>query len=177
MNDELAKKNVALTENLNSANETISTQVAKNDTLTKQNIDLGEKVAIGSILKVSGAKILAMREKTNGQLTETSRSRNTDAFRVNFTIGDNAIAEQGERHVYIQIKDAAGNTLGNAGKLTLLDGVEITYSDRTIVNYMNKSVDIISLVEVNRDTLNEGAYTVNIYIGELLSGVASITLK
>jgi hypothetical protein len=177
MNDELAKKNATLTKNLDSANVKISTQIAKNDTLTKQNIELGEKVAIGSILKISSTKILAMREKTNGQLTETSRSRNTDAFRVNFTIADNAIAEQGERHVYIQIVDAAGNVLGNAGKLMLLDGKEITYSDRTIVNYLNKDVDVISLVEVNRDTIEEGVYTVNIYINELLSGVGSVTLK
>jgi hypothetical protein len=177
MNDELAKKNATLTKNLDSANVKISTQIAKNDTLTKQNIDLSEKVAIGSILKISSTKILAMREKTNGQLTETSRSRNTDAFRVNFTIADNAIAEQGERHVYIQIKDAAGNVLGDAGKLILLDGNEITYSDRTIVNYLNNEVDVISLVEVNRDTIEKGVYTVNVYINELLSGVGSVTLN
>ena len=177
MNDELVKKNATLTKTLDSANVTISTQIAKNDTLTQQNINLGEKVAIGSILKVSTTKILAMREKSNGQLTETTRSRNTDAFRVNFTIANNAIAEQGERSVYIQIIDMAGNTIGNAGTLALLDGTEITYSDRTIVNYMNADIDVISLVEVNRDTIEKGIYTVNVYIDELLSGIGTVTLK
>lgn len=177
MNDELVRKNETLTKNLDSAKVQITHQIAKNDTLTKQNIDLSEKVAIGSVLKTSSVSILTMREKANGKLTETSRARNTDAFRVNFTIDDNAIANQGEREVYIQIIDAAGNTLGNAGELTLLDGKTITYSDRTIVNYLNEDVDVISLVEVNRDTIDKGTYTVNIYIDDLLSGVGSITLK
>ena len=81
-----------LTIDLDSANVKISDQLAKNDTLSTQNLQLAEKVAIGSVLKVSSAKILAMRERSNGKLVETSRSRNTDAFRINFTIAKNEIS-------------------------------------------------------------------------------------
>jgi len=177
MNDELTKKNSQLTQNLDSANVNILRQIAKNDTLSLQNVDLSEKVAIGSILKVNSTKILAMRERSNGKLVETSRSRNTDAFRVNFAIAKNDIAERGERNVYIQIVDLQGNTLGNAGELILIDETTITYSDRTIVDYLNDDIDIISLVEVNRETIEKGMYTVNIYIENMLSGISTITLK
>lgn len=177
MNEELNAKNQLLAKGLDSANVTISTQRAINDTLLVQNVDLLEKVAIGSILKVNAAKVLAMREKNSGKLVETQRSRHTDAFRINFTIANNDIAQAGEREAYIQILDATGNTIGNAGELVLLDETTVTYSDRTIVEYLNQDISVISLVEVNRDALQSGLYTVNIYIDNMLSSICTVTLK
>jgi len=177
MNDELTKKNLLLTQGLDSANVAISTQRALNDTLSIKNIDLTEKVAIGSILNVKSAVVLAMREKNSGKLVETKRSKYTDAFRVNFTVANNAIAESGEREIYLQITDPKGAVIGNAGELTLADDSSITYSDRTIVDYLNEDVSVISLIEVNRDALEKGIYTINIYIDNINSGTSTITLK
>jgi len=176
MTDSLTGVNQLLSKDLDSANVKISSQLAQNDTLSLQNLQLSEKVAIGSILKVSTAKILAMRERSNGKLVETSRARNTDAFRINFTIAKNEISEQGERQVYIQIVNSKGITIASKGELTFND-TQINYSDQTIVNYLNEAVDIISLVEVNRDTINKGLYTVNIYIENKFIGTTQITLK
>ncbi|MCF6169242.1 hypothetical protein [Lutibacter sp.] len=176
MTDSLTGVNELLTINLDSANVKISKQLAKNDTLSLKNLQLSEKVAIGSVLRVSSAKILAMRERNNGKLVETSRARNTDAFRINFTIAKNDIAEKGERQVYIQIVDAKGVTVAGKGELVFND-VQISYSDQTIVNYLNDAVDIISLVEVDRGTIKRGVYTVNIYIENKFVGATQITLK
>lgn len=176
MTDSLTGVNQLLSKDLDSANVKISSQLAQNDTLSLQNLQLSEKVAIGSILKVSTAKILAMRERSNGKLVETSRARNTDAFRINFTIAKNEISEQGERQVYIQIVNSKGITIASKGELTFND-TQINYSDQTIVNYLNEAVDIISLVEVNRDTINKGLYKVNIYIENKFIGTTQITLK
>tara|TARA_R110001583_G_scaffold27778_1_gene98978 strand:- start:9202 stop:10083 length:882 start_codon:yes stop_codon:yes gene_type:complete len=176
MTDSLTGANQLLTIDLDSANVKISNQLAQNDTLSLQNLQLSEKVAIGSILKVSTAKILAMRERSNGKLVETSRSRNTDAFRINFTVAKNEISEQGERQVYIQIVNSKGVTLASKGELMFND-TQINYSDQTIINYLNEDVDIISLVEVNRDTMEKGVYKVNIYIENKFVGATQITLK
>lgn len=176
MTDSLTGLNQLLTIDLDSANVKISNQLAQNDTLSLKNMQLSEKVAIGSVLKVSSAKVLAMREKTNGKLVETSRARNTDAFRINFTIAKNEISEQGERQVYIQIVNSKGITVASKGELTFNEA-QISYSDQTIVNYLNESVDIISLVEVDRETINSGLYKVNIYIEDKFVGATNITLK
>ena len=177
MNDELTKKNEMLTQNLDSVNTQFTNQIAKNDTLSVQNMKLGEKVAIGSILKVNAVKVLAMREKSSGKLVETKRAKNTDAFRINFAISKNEIAEQGERSVYIQVVDAQGNTIANKGELVLFDETTIFYSDRTLVEYLNQEVAIISLVEVNSDNIKKGIYTVNVYIDNLLAKSGIVTLK
>ncbi len=175
--DSLTNINDLLTVNLDSANVKISTQLAINDTLSMENIDLSEKVAIGSILKVNTAHILAMRERSNGKLVETSRARNTDAFRLNFTLAKNEISEQGERQLYIQIIDSKGNTVASKGELMLFDETQISYSDATSVNYLNEPIDVISLVEVDRDSMESGIYIVNIYVEDKIAGVTNITLK
>ena len=176
-NEVLTTQNRKLTSNLDSVNVEITKQVAKYDTLTTINKGLSEKVVIGSVLKVNAAKILAMRERSGGKLVETSRSRNADAFRVNFTIAQNEISEQGERQVYIQIVDLKGNTIAKKGSFMLFDNTEANYSDKTTINYLNEPIDIISLVEVNRDNINEGVYTVNIFIENKFAGASQITLK
>ena len=88
----------------------------------------------------------------------------------------NEITEQGERQVYIQIVNSKGVTLASKGDLMYND-TEINYSDQTIINYLNENVDIISLVEVNRDTMEKGVYKVNIFIANKFVGATQITLK
>ena len=177
MTDSLTNVNELLGIDLDSARVNISKQIAINDTLSMQNVGLSEKVALGSILKMSTAKVIAMRERNSGKLTETSRARNTDAFRINFTIGKNEIAEQGDRQVHIQIVDLSGKVVGKTGSFTTEQGVEIGYSDTTMINYLNESIDVISLVEVNRDAINKGIYGINIFIENKLIGATKITLK
>ncbi len=178
LNDSLTGMNSLLQTNLDSANVKISTQLAMNDTLSLQNLNLSEKVAIASVLKVKTAKILAMRTRNNGKLVETSRSRNTDAFRINFTIDKNEITDQGEREVYIQIINSKGKTIAPKGSVMLADETTtIDYSDKTIVNYLNEAVDVISLVEVDRAKINRGAYMVNIFINNKFAGETKIVLK
>ncbi|WP_372765894.1 hypothetical protein [Lutibacter sp.] len=177
LNESLTSSNQLLTTNLDSANVKITRQIAKNDTLTVQNLTLAQKVAIGSELKVSTAKVIAMKERNNGKLVETSRASNTDALRINLTIVKNEIAEQGDHQIYIQIVDANGTTVSPKGEFMLFDNTMASYSDLSMVNYLNEAIDVISLVEVNRDIMKTGVYTVNIYIDNKFVGATKITLK
>ncbi|MDO9037368.1 MAG: hypothetical protein Q7U59_03365, partial [Lutibacter sp.] len=177
LNESLTSSNRLLTTNLDSAKVVITRQIAKNDTLTTQNLTLAQKVAIGSELKISTAKVLAMKERSSGKLVETSRANNTDALRINLTIVKNDIAEKGDRQVYIQVVDAQGKTVSQKGTVTLYDNTQVNYSDLSIVNYMNEAIDLISLVEVKSDLMKAGVYTVNIYIENKFVGATKFVLK
>lgn len=176
LNDSLTGKNRELTRDLDLATIKIKEEVARADTLTIENLDLSAKVEIGQMLKIKDAKILAMRQKNNGQYVETKRSRYTDAFRVNFTIDANAIAEKGEKSVYVQLVDAAGNVVVSQGEVQL-PATMLAYSDSTTVDYLNQEVDVISLIEVNRDDISKGDFTANVYIEDYFVSSAKITLK
>lgn len=176
LNDSLSTKNEELNIYIDSANVRISSQLASIDTLTQQNLTLAEKVAIGGTLRVSAANVVAMRERSSGKLVQTSRSRNTDAFRINFTIAKNEISKPGERDVFIQITDKQGNVLASKGSITINETM-YDYSDRTLINYLNEAVDVVSLVEVDRDQINKGTYNVNIFVDGKIIGDTFITLK
>ena len=177
LNDSLTSSNEMLTMNLDSANVKIIEQLAKFDTLSIQNQDLIQKVAIGSVLKVNKAKVISMRERNSGKLVETSRARNTDAFRINFTIDKNEITTQGVRNVYVQIINSKGQTIASKGELVLSDELTVKYSDNTTVDYINEAIDVISLVEVKRDEMQKGVYAVNIYVENKFAGTTQIILK
>ena len=174
--DSLTSLNEILNVDLDSAMVKISKQLAINDTLSMENIDLSEKVAIGSILKVSTGKIIAMRERSNGKLTETSRARNTDAFRINFVIANNEISQEGERQVFIQLMDSKGNVIAAKGEVEMVDAT-FTYSDKTTVNYMKEELEVISLIEVDRKSIERGTYVANIHIGNSFAKGIRIVLK
>ena len=141
-----------------------------------ENLDLSEKVAIGSILKVSTGKIIAMRERSNGKLIETSRARNTDAFRINFVIANNEISQEGERQVFIQLTDSKGKVIAQKGKVEMMDST-IAYSDKTTVNYLKEELEVISLIEVDRKSIEKGTYLANIHIGNSFVKGIRIVLK
>ena len=176
-NESLTSSNQLLTTNLDSAKVVITKQIAKNDTLTVQNSTLAQKVKIGSELKIGAAKVLAMKERSSGKLVETTRANNTDALRINLTIIKNDIAEKGDRQVYIQIANAQGKTMSPKGEFMLSNNTQVSYSDLSMVNYMNEAIDLISLVEVNRDLMKAGTYTVNIYIENKFAGATKFVLK
>ncbi len=176
MTDSLTNINDLLSVDLDSANVKITRQLALNDTLTLQNLDLTEKVAIGSILTVSTGKIIAMRERSNGKLIETSRSRNTDAFRINFVIAKNEISQHGERQVFIQLMDSKGNVIAAKGEVEFSNS-KISYSDKTTVDYMNQELEVISLIEVDRKSIEKGTYVANIHIGDAFAKGIQIALK
>ena len=177
LDESLTSSNQLLTTNLDSAKVVITRQIAKNDTLTTQNLTLAQKVAIGSELKISSIKVIAMKERSNGKLVETPRANNTDALRINLTIVKNEIAEKGDRQVYIQIVDAQGKTVSQKGEFMLYDNTQTSYSDLSMVNYMNEAIDLISLVEVNRDLMKAGVYAVNIFIENKFVGASKFVLK
>jgi len=174
---ELAAENSMLTDSLGVANNQILEKTVQNDDLTLQNSELQNTVVKGSVLRVNAIHVISMRERTNGQLKETTRARRTDAFRINFRVAQNDIADKGERIALIQILDSKGAVLAKKGTVTFDDGNEVGYSDRTIVDYDNTNMDVISLIELDRKAIAKGSYTVNVYLDNRFVGASNIVLK
>ena len=174
---ELTAENSMLTDSLGVANTQISEKIIQNDSLNAQNVALQSTVIKGSVLRVHAIQVLSMRERSNGQLKQTTRARRTDAFRINFRVAQNDIADKGERIALIQILDSKGAVLAKKGTVTFDDGNEVGYSDRNIVDYDNTNMDVISLIELDRKSMVKGSYTVNVYLDNRFVGASNIILK
>ncbi|WP_425656685.1 hypothetical protein [Tenacibaculum ascidiaceicola] len=175
--DSLNSANDALTQENVIANEILQQKDSVNETLTEKNKELEAKVAIGGIIKTSPVKAVAMKERSSGKLTSTSRSSRTDAFRINFDLLENPITTAGEKRVYIQIADENKNVVAPKGKTDLKNGQKVQYTDSLEVNYSNNRLSLVSLVLVNRDDIKKGKYVISAFVDGVYSGNTIIKLR
>ncbi len=176
-NDQLIQDNLVANEILKQK-ETINVALTKKyQKLEVKQKDLEAKVAIGGIIKTSPVKVVAMKERSSGKLTSTSRSSRTDAFKINFDLLENPITSAGEKSVYIQILDENKKVVAPKGITSLKDGGKIQYTDSVEVNYNNDRLSLVSLVLVNRDDINKGKYTVSTFIEGVFTGNTTLKLR
>ncbi|WP_047788174.1 hypothetical protein [Tenacibaculum mesophilum] len=175
--DSLNSANDALTQENVIANEILQQKDSVNETLTEKNKELEAKVAIGGIIKTSPVKAIAMKERSSGKLTSTSRSSRTDAFRINFDLLENPITSAGEKRVYIQIIDENKNVIAPKGKTDLKNGQKVQYTDSLEVNYNNNRLSLVSLILVNRDDIKKGKYIISAFVDGVYSGNTTIKLR
>jgi len=176
-NDSLRISNQLLSNEIDSARVYIQTQAQKIDTLYIQNLGLIEKVGVGSKLHVNSVKAIPMRERNNGKLVTTTRSKRTDALRISFRIAANSLADEGEENALIQVLNPKGEVVHGIGKETLENGDEITYTDKTAVEYTKDNIDVVSLIEVNRKEMIKGPHIVKVFLDGRLVGLSKFTLK
>lgn len=148
-----------------------------NVSLANQNKVLEQKIAIAGVVKTGPITAIAMKERSSGRLTSTSRSSRTDAFRVNFTLLKNLLADAEEKLVYIQIRDEDNRVVASKGTTKLKNGAKIEYSDTVEVNYNNEKLNLVSLILVNRDDIGKGEYTVSTFVDGVYSAFTTLKLR
>lgn len=175
--DSLSNVNDALVQENVITNEILQQKNTVNDSLTEMNKELEAKVAVGGVIKTTPIHVIAMKERSSGKLTSTSRSSRTDAFRVNFDLLANPITSTGNKTVYIQITDEQKNVISSKGIFNLKNGDQIQYTDSLQVAYYNDRLSLVSLILVNRDDINKGVYTINSFVDGNFTGNTKIELR
>ncbi len=175
--DSLSTANQALAQENVITNEILEQKETINTKLEEKNKILTEKVAIASKIDISPVKAIAMKERSSGKLTSTSRSSRCDAFKINFDLLENSVTESGKKMVYIQIIDEDKNVVTPKGKASLKNGNKILYSDSLAVNYDNNRLSLVSLILVNRDDINRGKYTISTFVDGRYSGNSTVKLR
>lgn len=176
--NEVLVQEKAITNNILEQKETINISLTdQNKKLEERQKTLETKVAIGGVIKTSPITVVAMKERSSGQLTSTSRSSRTDAFKINFFLLENLIADAGEKIVHIQIRDQNKKVIAAKGITDLKDGAKIQYTDAIKVNYDNNKLSLVSLILVNRDDINKGEYTISTFVDGVYSVTTTLKLK
>lgn len=176
--DSLTQSNSLLAMQRDSTFVELEKQTVFNDSLIVQNTQLADAVERGSSLNLTTISVDAVRERNNGKLTSTSRARNTDKFKVCFTVADNLIAEAGDREFFIEVLDPQGNVLGDSFTKTTEEGASITYSKGTNFYYENSNLDVCDFINKPGEEFAKGNYMVNVYDNKLkLLGTSKFELK
>ncbi len=158
--------------------ENINTRLKyKNRFLNQEKRILSDKIATAEIIEISSIKALAMKRKSSGRHTSTSRSSRTDAFKTEFSLLENKIISPGAKPIYIQITDKNNKVISPVKEVKLKNKNKILCSDVLMADYHNKQLSVISFIDVNRDDIHKGAYKIHVFVDGVYNGNTEIKLR
>ena len=143
----------------------ISTTNLRADVAEERADELGTKVRIGSVIRASGIRIVALNDNSK----EVRRIKMAKRLRVDFELTANELAEPGEKSIYICITPPDGYVLSSNEVIAFnFDGTEMMASAMRKVDYENQSVPVS--IFYDGAVFDKGTYKVDIYIDGRHSG-------
>ncbi|MFT4680255.1 MAG: peptidoglycan hydrolase CwlO-like protein [Granulosicoccus sp.] len=146
-----------------------------NQNLTKENMQLVNKVALGSMLTAYKISVEGIRGKKD---KITTKAKRVEKMRICYTLSENAIAKPGSKTIYLRIVDPEGKVLTkDRGEEFEFEGGSMTYSLSEDITYENKQMDMCLFNALESENFAVGKYTVEIYTDKMLIGTASLSLR
>jgi hypothetical protein len=143
----------------------ISTAQLRADVAEEKADELNTKVRIGSVIRASGIRMVALSEKSK----EVRRIKQARRIRVDFELTANELAEPGEKSIYICITPPDGYVLSPKELIPFnFEGTEMMASAMRKVDYENQSVPVS--IFYDGSSFEKGTYKVDIYIDGRHSG-------
>lgn len=174
--DSLSNQNRRLATAIDSTNMVLAQRVRQADSLSVTNQSLSTKVDRAAQLKVTNLKGDGVIVRNNGKLVTNNRTRRIDQIRTCFKLTENALAQAGERDMYVQIYNPQNELVGDQLAVQH-EGGPMVYSAASRIYYENEELDVCILSNTDRDKLTEGTYKVYVYAGPNLIGTSSFDLR
>lgn len=173
--DSLSRENQMLLTTIDSTNNVLLAKTQLSDSLRTQNQNLAVKVNRAAQLKLSGLVGNGVIVRNSGRLVDNDNNRRVDKVQTCFTIVSNALAEAGEKEIYVQVYNPENILIGDE-IVVQHEGGPMVYSAATKVFYENENLDVCILANAIEDRLIEGTYKVLVYNGPTLIGATNFTL-
>ena len=176
--DSLNTLNIKLSSSLDETTTKLSETTTERDSYKKESEEKSIQLKKGAKLQAYGFSSQALRMKINNTTTETEKAKNAIQLKSTFTIGENALASQGKKSVYLQIAGPDGEVLHNKtnAKIETETGQQL-FSDKKEIDYNNQAIDVTIYYDLKGQELSKGNYKVKIYCEGQLIGTDSFTLK
>lgn len=146
----------------------------KNYKLNKTNIQLSEKVNMGSTLKIKDITVEPFRYRSTGKEVSTRSASKTQTLRTCFYISANLIADPGKKEVSIQFVNSRNEILSSSD--TILNNEGTMFSSKTSIEYKNKQ-EFVCLDWQRYIPLEEGEYLVKIFIDDVFTSETDFKLR
>ena len=146
----------------------------KNYKLNKTNIQLSEKVNMGSTLKIKDITVEPFRYRSTGKEVSTRSASKTQTLRTCFYISANLIADSGKKEVSIQFVNSRNEILSSSD--TILNSEGTMFSSKTSIEYKNKQ-EFVCLDWQRYIPLEEGEYIVKIFIDDVFTSETDFKLR
>lgn len=171
---------IAANERLANENDSTTVQLISQqiylDSISGANESMSATLRRAAIVKTRNLVSEAVIVRTNGKVSNTSRSSRADKIRTCFTLDENDVAEKGTRILYVQVINPKRNIVGGLDYVEF-DGENIFYSASTEVFYENDELDVCIMVDVDDTELIKGEYSIHVYDNGNQIGSTTMTLR
>jgi hypothetical protein len=174
--DSLEKTNASLRVERDTLRNNVAAAKTKNDTLTKQNADLSNKVQVASALKVAQLGVTAYKVKSSGKEVDVTRANPAKEIKISFTVAANAVAPKTNHDVYVRVIDPTGNFINGDGGSFTSDGESLQYTYKTSIDFKDDGAGYV-ITWVNPSPFQKGTYTVILYADGYTMGKTTFSLK
>jgi len=147
---------------------------------SSMNRELSEKVSIASALRAEDLTIHAVSSKGKDREGEKFKAKRIDKLRVNFKLGENAVAKQNEKDIYLRILDPEGAVLSDMATGSgsfVFNGKEMIYSSKQTVNFTNTGQAVDIFYGRGGIAMKEGKYAIEVYSEGFKIGNGDFTVK
>lgn len=148
--------------------------------LTKDKDALQNTVNIGSILKAENPTVKGVKFKSGGKKeVETTKASRVERIKVSFVMGENKIAKQGVKPVYVRLMSPDGKEIcksAEEGNMVKFNGSKGYYAAKQDINYKNEDVAVEVLCPSPNGFI-PGKYLIDIICDDVIVGQTSIMLK
>lgn len=172
--DSLIAANQRLAMERDSTNTELTNTRMVVDSVSQENMAMTETIKKGSIVKATDLRGEAVIVRSNGKVVDTKRASRADKIRACFTLAPNAIAQKGDRILYVQVISPKNKMMGD-DTVKQFEEKNLNYSASTNVFYENEELDVCILVNASETDLVQGRYTINLFDGP--NQVASTTME
>lgn len=178
--DSLNTLNKTILAEKDKVNEDLNTEKGRTDQLAKDRDALQNTVKIGSVLEAENPKATGVKFKSGGtKEVITNKASRVERIKVSFALGENRIAKQGTRPVYVRITTPDGKELTKSddeSNLISFNGSRGFYAGKQDVNYANEKVNVDVFCSGPSEFI-PGKYLIDIICDEVIVGQTNITLK
>jgi TolA-binding protein len=145
-----------------------------------QNKELSEKVNIASALRAENLTVNAISSKGKESKGGKYRSKRIDKLKVNFQLGENAVAQQNSKEIFLRILDPDGAVLSDMATGSgsfMYNGQELIYSSKQTVAFDNTRQSVDIFYGRGGIPLKDGKYSIEVYSEGFKIGQGEFTVK
>ncbi len=178
--DSLNTLNKTIIAEKDKVNEDLNQEKGKTDQLSKDKDALQNTVKLGSVLEAENPKATGVKFKSGGtKEIVTNKASRVERIKVSFALGENKIAKQGVKPVYVRITTPDGKELTKSddeSNLVSFNGSRGFFAGKQDVNYANEKVNV-DVFCAGPSEFIPGKYLIDIICDEVIVGQTNITLK
>ena len=168
--DSLNQLNVALTEENIAMKERVEEVQGRNDQLVQRQENMEEIIAAGRVLQSTDISAVGVRLTSSGRQRETSRADKADMIKVCFSLLENAIAEPGNKNLYLKVLTPDSTMLEYEPGAAFSASRNIDYANERLTTCIFYTAE-------EGITLGSGVYSFEILEEDVVIGTTQLELR